>query len=564
MAEIDYAGLIGKLMKIGAKDEGALCDLYDVLVELERVGSVDILTSRGEYERTEYDKDNFRLSHTSSAEARRLVGKMLREGSGTGELEQLYKRLLLFDAPYDFDVYCRYIELNRDIKKRFYLPRRKQLLPIVRQLQRLTDDKLDLLALSCPPGIGKTTLALFYLTFIGGRDPNLSILGGSHSNSFLRGAYEEIGRIVDPKGEYLFADVFPKAVVAKTNAKEMRLDLGKAKRFETFEFSSIGSGNAGKVRASALLYCDDLIEGIETAMSKERLDKLWQQYYTDLRQRKIGDCKELHIATRWSIYDPIGRLQMEYEDNPRAEFVAFPAVDENGESLWDYPYHLGFTTEFYRQQQAIMDDPSWKALYMNEPIEREGQLYAPDELRRYLDGELPDRDPDAIIAVCDIADGGGDYWCLPIAYKYGQDYYIHDWICDNGKPEIVEERIVNKLLEHKVQIARFESNRAGGRVAESVQKRIKEKGGITKITTKWNQTDKITRIYVASSYAKEHFLFKNENLYTKEYKTAMTMLCGYTMTGRNKHDDVPDALAQLVDFIDSADNGTVTVMKRPF
>lgn len=563
MSEVDYAALISKLIKIGSNgDEGAVRDLFAVCRELERRGSVEILTTGGEYERTEYDKANFRMAHKGSIEARRIIGGLLRDGTGDSETEGLYRDIMLFDAPYDFDVYCRYIELNREPRKRFYLPRRKQLLPIVRQLQRLADDKLDILALSCPPGIGKTTIALFFLTFMAGRNPELSILGGSHSNSFLRGVYEEIGRIVEPKGEYLFADVFPKAVVAKTNAKDMRLDLGKAKRFETFEFSSIGSGNAGKVRASNLLYCDDLIDGIETAMSKERLDKLWQQYYTDLRQRKIGDCKELHIATRWSIYDPIGRLQNEYEGSERAEFIAYPAIDENGESLWDYPYHLGFSTEFFKQQQSIMDEPSWKALYLNEPIEREGQLYAPDELKRYF--ELPDRDPDAIISVCDIADGGGDYWCMPVAYKYGQEFYIEDWICDNGKPEIVEERIVDKLLTHKVQLSRFESNRAGGRVAESVQKKVKEKGGITKITTKWNQAAKDTRILVASAYAKEHFIFKDETLYTKEYKNAMNMLCGYTMAGKNKHDDVPDALAQLVDYIGSADSGRVEVVKRPF
>ena len=41
-----------------------------------------------------------------------------------------------------------------------------------------------------------------------------------------------------------------------------------------------------------------------------------------------------------------------------------------------------------------MDDVSWKALYMNEPIEREGLLYGRDELRRYF--ELPETEPDEL------------------------------------------------------------------------------------------------------------------------------------------------------------------------
>lgn len=178
-------------------------------------------------------------------------------------------------------------------------------------MQDLADDKLDLLAISEPPGIGKTTIALFFLTWIGGRYPELPMLGGSHSNGFLRGVYNEILRIVDPNGDYLWHEVFPSSPLVNTDAKNMRIDLAYTKRFETFEFSSIGSGNAGKVRAGSLLYCDDLVDGIETAMSRDRLDKLWQQYYTDLRQRKIGNCKELHIATRWSVNDVIGRLEQQ-------------------------------------------------------------------------------------------------------------------------------------------------------------------------------------------------------------------------------------------------------------
>ena len=166
-----------------------------------------------------------------------------------------------------------------------------------------------------------------------------------------------------------------------------------SQRFETLEFTSIGTGNAGLYRASRLLYCDDLVSGIEVALSKERLDKLWETYTTDLRQRKIGDhCKELHIATRWSVHDVIGRLENDYGDSDRAKFIVIPALDENDESNFDYAYGVGFNTQFYRQQRDIMDDASWDALYMNEPIERQGVLFEAKELRRYF--ALPDKEPD--------------------------------------------------------------------------------------------------------------------------------------------------------------------------
>lgn len=480
------------------------------------------------------------------------------------KLYDLHKRVCLKAAPYDFDSYLLYVEWNREPDKKFYPPRRKVLKQVVDALQELADDKLDLLAISLPPGAGKTTIAIFFLTWLAGKIPNDPMLTGSHSNSFVRGVYDECLRIMDENGDYLWHDVFPHIKVSSINAKDCRIDLDKRQRFETLEFTSIGTGNAGLYRAATLLYCDDLVSGIEVALSKERLDKLWETYTTDLRQRKIGDhCKELHIATRWSVHDVIGRLEREYGDSDRAKFIVIPALNENDESNFDYAYGVGFNTKFYHEQRNIMDEMSWKALYMNQPIERDGILYQKDELRRYFD--LPDGEPDAIIAVCDTKDRGADYCCMPIAYQYGQNFFIEDILCDNSKPEIVDARLVEILLKHKVKLARFESNSAGGRVAQAVQAQVKKKGGITHITTKFTTANKDTKIIVNSPYIKEHFLFKDDTAFpNKDYKKAIDMLCSYTMMGKNKHDDVPDAFSQLSEFVQSLQSGTVEVFKRPW
>lgn len=391
------------------------------------------------------------------------------------ELHDFYKSILLAMAKYDFDSYLIYVEWDREPSKKFYVPRRKVLKPVVDAMQALADDNLDLLCISLPPGCGKTTLAIFFLTWIAGNKPNEPILTGSHSNSFVRGVYDEVLRIFDPNGEYLWSDVFQGIQVSGTNAKDCRIDLDKRKRFETLEFTSIGTGNAGLYRASNLLYCDDLVSGIEVALSKERLDKLWMTYTTDLRQRKIGSkCKELHIATRWSVHDIIGRLENEYGSSDRAKFIVIPALDENDESNFDYNYGVGFTTTFYHEQRAVMDDANWRALYMNLPIEREGLLYHRDELKRFFD--LPNSDPDAIIAICDTKDRGTDYAFLPVVYIYGSEHYVVDCVCDNGLPNIVDARLVDILLKHKVHMCRFESNSAGGRIAEKIQKEVKERG----------------------------------------------------------------------------------------
>lgn len=535
--------LVVRAFQRDLSDPSALSDAFDSLRLLE--------------------PEDFSLAHERNKEVRRLSAKFAAEQKNLRMFE-LNKRSLLFDAPYDFDAAIRYAEWDREPKKKFYMPRRKQLLPVVKAMQRLSERKIRILGVMAPPGVGKTTIELMFMVMEGLKNPDLSILMGSHSNSFLRGAYEEVGRMLDPKGEYLWKDIFPSVQVCKTNAQDMRIDLGKRKRFETFEFSSIGSGNAGKVRASNLLVADDLVPDIESAMSKERMDKLWQQYYTDLMQRMIGDCVQLLVQTPWTLHDPIDRLELAHTEDQMAEFIHLPALNENDESNFDYPYGLGFTTAFYHNQRDVMDDASWRALYMTQPIEREGQLYNEDELRRYF--ELPDRKPDAILFVCDTKDKGTDYCVMPICYQYGSDFYCEDVVCDNSNPEIVEARLVSKLLQHKAQMGQFESNSAGGKIAEKVQKEVKAAGGVSKITTKYTTSNKETRIIVASPWVKEHVLFKDNTVIkaNKEYRKMLNFLCGYTMAGKNKHDDVPDAWSLFADYIQALEGNKVTVFQRPF
>ena len=479
-----------------------------------------------------------------------------------------YRRSLLMDARVDFDAYMLYIESDRDPGRQFWLPRRRILKPMADDMVDLVDGNLRLLALSLPPGTGKTTLAIFLLTWIGGRWPDEYNVVFSHDGDILKGMYGEILRIVNPGGEYLWKDVFPDVPLVSTNAKDMRIDLGHGSRFETFMFASVGSENAGKVRASKLLYCDDLVGSIEQAMSKERMDKLWTQYNTDIVQRGTGDWRELHIATRWSVWDPIGRLERIEDENPtgKAKFVAIPAMDENDESNFDYPGVVqgSFKTETYRRIRENMDPVNWKALYENSPVEREGQLYSDEELRYYF--ELPQREPDAIIAVCDTKAKGSDSCSLPVAFQYGQDYYIPDVVFDNGDTGVVEEKVAVTLTERNVQMAQFESNSAGWSIAEKVQKRIKELGGKCSISTKPTTANKETKIIVNSPWVKQHCIFKDRSLYSRnsDYGRFMGEMRTYTTAGKNKHDDAVDSLAMLALYAQSFEASKVEAVQRPW
>lgn len=497
-------------------------------------------------------------------EVRSCATKAAKAGESIETALDVVKQSYQISARDHFEDYLLFVEWDRPYQSKFYQPRRKQLKVVVDALQDLADDKLDLLTISMPPGTGKSATAIFFLTWLAGRKPEQSILGGSHNTAFLRGVYDECMRIIKGGGEYLWGDAFRMVELAKTNAQDLLIDLGKPKRFSTLEFTSIGSGNAGKVRATQLLYCDDLCSGIEEAMSKERLDTLWTKYTTDLKQRKMGLCKELHIATRWSVHDVIGRLERENEGNSRARFICMPALDENDESNFDYGGAIGFSTEFFKEMRDVLDPASWKALYMNQPVEREGLLYDPDTLRYFY--ELPDVEPDALLAVCDPAEGGGDDTFMPVFAVYGDDHYCFDCVCSDALPEVTDGLLIEALVRNDVQMCQFESNAAGGRTADKVQDGVKAKGGKTHITKKRTLANKETKIIVNSPFVKEHVLFLDPQMYKRGsmYGKMMEKLCSYTVAGRNKHDDVPDGFAQYALFVQNMGGNRAEIVKRPF
>ena len=560
--------LIEKL--IARDDPYALEDAFDVCRELELKDSVRVEgVGKRDYGTTVYDDDNFKKAHDLNKRVRQGSNTLFKEGVMADRMLDLYYKTHLFDAPHFFDNFCIYIEKDRAPEKQFYVPRRKQLLRCAHGIQKLEDGKLHTLGISLAPGVGKTTLAEFGLAWTSGRNPFLANLIGSHNNAFLNGVYGEMLRIFDPQGEYKWCDVFPGLGVIATNAKDLMIGIGYNKsddmRFKTLQMGgSLGSQLSGRVRASNWLYLDDPVDGIETAMNRDRLDKLWQTVYTDFFQRAIGVVKRLVIGTRWSIYDPIGMLEQFYEDDPGAMFIREPVLDENDESRFDYPYHLGYTTEFLHKQRDMMDEPSWLAVYQQQPIEREGQLYAAEELRRYF--ELPEQEPDAILAICDTKEQGSDFCVCPVFYQYANDFYLDTILCDNGKVEVVQERVAKLLVDRKVKQCRIESNRGGTIFAQNVEKRVKELGGMTSIQTRWTQTNKETRIQTNSALVKEHVLFKDESYYAqdREYREAMTQLTTYSMMGKNKHDDVPDALAMFVDWQMTDRANIATIIKRRF
>lgn len=468
-------------------------------------------------------------------------------------INKKYEVLLLEAQNKIVDSYFQYIEKKREPKDRFYMPRRKQLIKIglVDALQGMIDDKYDILCVSLVPGAGKSTIEKFFHSAVAGWFPKDYSLFYSHSGDITRMYYDGVYDIVTNDDDYAWHDIFPNLSVTSTNAKMEQFNIGKYKPFPSVQCTSVGSKNAGKVRASKFLLVDDMIGGIEEALNPTILDKLWDKYAVDARQRKTQDtdgkpCKEIHIATRWSVHDVIGRIQNMYVGNPRVKTISVPDVDPvTGESNFDYEYG-GFTKEFFADQQLLMDEISYRCLYKQEPIEREGLLFPDDKIRRYFN--LPHGEPEIITAQCDTKGKGTDYFVMPILQKYGEDYYCIDCVCDNTADyEMQYENASNTLVNNQVQECEFERNAGGDRVAMEVNKRVENKGWICNITDVPTETNKEARIFQCSNWILQHIIFKDQSLYkpNEPYGVMVSLLKRYSVTGKKQLDDVPDVFSNF-------------------
>lgn len=500
--------------------------------------------------------------------------------TGSKEFEDLYYKYLLFEARnYQVDSGLLYLEKNRILKERFYQPRRNVFLKhnIIGSLQDLMDDKLDIFALSVPPGCGKSTLEDFFLSLVGGWFPNDFNLSSAYSSILTRSLYDGVLEIINDPIEYTWHEIFPNVEIQGTNAKETTVNLERNGRFKTWTFRSIDGSLTGATRCNRFLTADDLVSGIEEALNKNRLDTLWTKVVNDLRSRRLEGCKEFYIATRWSVHDPIGKLQQLYAGNPRARFIAVPALDENGKSNFLFTVN-GFSEKYFNDAKESMDEISYNCLYQQQPVEREGLLLPPDKLKRFFFGKedvpngctdeytiIPDREADAIWAVCDTKDKGTDFESLPIAYQYGDKFFIPDVVFDDTTDyDILDRKTADILIKHNPHKIRFESNNVGNRVAHNIQKIISGKCRAD-IETRPTQANKETKILVNSDYISKHFYFLHPSQYKpkSDYGLFMANVTTYTTRAKVAHDDGPDSLAMMAEYVQNPLGGKATAMHNP-
>ena len=537
-----FIPIVERIKKLPRQTEESLSDAFGIIAMVEDRRSVDYYV------------------RWIRAEARKIKSP---------EALKLVRQTYMFAGQYSFDEFMIAMEWNREPRARFWLPRRKVLEGkhgIATRIQEFMDDPEALfLGFSQPPGTGKTTIIKFLLAYIIGLEPQSANMYISYSDGMTKMLLDSVKSMLTDREEYCFHEIFPGLGDPFTSAEYKTISYRRAGDFPTLGLVSMSGSVTGRTRANRFLVTDDLVKNKEEARSPERLEKLYSDYTATLTTRMIGDnVKQIMLGTRWSSYDPLGRMQDSHGDDPRYTFISIPVWDENEVSNFEYDHPDRYTTEKIRDIRATIDPADFECLFMQHGIEKEGLAFPSDALR-YYNGVLPDGEPDNICFVNDVAWGGGDSLSMPIGYVYGQDVYIHDWVFDKRDKLCTKPRVVGKILQHRVKMGRTEANNGGEEYSDDVYRILRQEHGYSiNMSHQKAPTNmaKLTRIEQHAPTVRQ-FYFRSEGCRDEDYRKAMNELTGFSFTVKNLHDDAADSLAMMADYLANGIK-SVTVARRLF
>lgn len=488
---------------------------------------------------------------------------------------EIYKGALKLDAVDCFDSYMLYLESNRPPKERFYQPRRKILKKAVDAIQELIDGDIDEMFIQLPPRVGKTTLCVFLMSWLMGKEPDRTNLYSAFSDTITGAFYNGVMEILTDSDTYLWDSVFPTAHIAHTNAKEEMINIGRNTRYATMTARSIRGTLNGACDCNYLLLTDDLIGGIEEVLNPQRLDSTWNLVDNNLMTRAKGQAKRLWVGTRWSLMDPAGRRMRLLEEDPnfanwKYKVVVLPALDENDESNFNYDYGVGYTTEQFHRIRASYehngDLASWFALYQQEPIEREGTVFSPEGFR-YYNGILPEEPVMKVFMAVDPAFGGGDFVAGPVCVKTQSGIYVPAVVYDDREKDKTIPHLIDIVVKNGVRQIQFAVNKMTKAYKDEFERELRRQypNHTISITTKADApTSKNDKIMNMAPNIRDTMVFVDSSLRDKEYTMFMQNVFGFSLFRSKKaHDDAPDSLAMAMDF-DLNPWGSYKIINRPF
>jgi predicted phage terminase large subunit-like protein len=451
------------------------------------------------------------------------------------KIAELADKLACSEAYYDFWKFCKYVDPE------FFSEKKPHLRLIAEKFQMVADGKIKKLAISLPPRAGKSYITSMFCAWMLGRNPLGSIMRNSYAATLAEKFSKDIrdGILLKPK----YRKVFPNI---KLNRKNTAVDAWSVEGNTQPSYFCAGVGGAiTGFGCKTIAILDDPLKNIEEALSETIIDSVWNWYTSTHLSRLETGCPEIHIATRWSKKDPIGRLTDTDSEYYVAdmEVVSVPALNEKGKSFCEAVK----TTQEYHDIRRITDSFIWEAEYMQHPVEEKGLLFTIGELKRFSMKDLPT--PDGIIGFTDTADLGSDYLCSIIGARKGDKTYITDVVFSQDGVEVTEPLVTDLIVRNKCQYHEIETNNGGRQFIRNVRKLLEERRYQCSLIGRTTTKNKETRILMQSGYIKEYFYFRNDYQPGSDYDKFMRQLTNYVKLGRNTHDDACDACTGLAEII---------------
>lgn len=556
MREDNKRAIKGIISRI--KEKGIDYQEFDDLEFMCHAGYVEDVVAKYEYK---YYMDYVKEMALREVVADKHHAEMWRE---------LYWRAVKNNAGHFFEDYLLYMERKRPFEKKFYEPRAKTQKIVVDDLQALEDSKTQLMyTLSEPSRVGKSTMMVFFLTWIVLRKPLSHNALATHSGELAKHFYE-LALDLFTSDDYCFKELFSyfqpdKKGLVEKSAEYMSIKFETTGDFNTCIFKGCDGTWTGNIDVTDYLFVDDLVRDRAHSLSPKRMNDTFSDYLNKMVDRKNDGAKEVMIGTLWNVLDPIKRLEEMYGDDDRYVFRRIPALNENGESNFDYEVK-GFSTEYYQDMKDKLiragNEAEWMAKFQQAPYVREGLLFPANELR-WFNGILPPEHSYNFVVVCDVAFGGGDSVSMPIGLQNvdSGEVYVVDWLFNSGSVTITIPAVVDMLMKHGVKDITFERNNGGLMYAQRVQEELQRRNYICACSTRPapNNIDKAGKIKAYEGIIKSKLIFldgtkhkdeENDEGITvfnrgAEYERALRELQMFVSIGKNDHDDAADSIAQL-------------------
>lgn len=468
------------------------------------------------------------------------------------ELEYLLELKRRERARNDFFSFCIYMDQG------FFTSEKKHLKHTANALQMVEKGIIKKLLLSLPPRAGKSYIVSLFCSWFIGRNSTRSIMRNCYGQTLANKFSYDIRFIIQtPK----YLKIFPDIKLREDKANIVDWAVTNAKQ-TTYFCSGVGGAITGK-GADGLAISDDLFKDINEALSFTIQESTWNWYLSAHKSRMEKGCPEIHITTRWSTKDIIGRI----ESNEKVvDFEEFNQAPENYENYWvritvaaldnnDKSFCEEIqSTEAYLELKNLTDEFIWNAVWQQSPIAAKGLLFPASSLNWFkLDELQKDKNNriicDAVVSFCDTADEGADYLANPIGIVIKDKVYVVDVIYTQEQVEITEPLVAQLLVNWNVNKAVFESNNGGKGFARNVEKIIKENYS-ARPSIKWRRenVNKETRILLKSGQVKKHFYFRSDFKSNSQYAKFMDHFCSYLKLGKNQQDGANDSITGLCEI----------------